>query len=118
MKCAMGDAIPDGDNLFRAAHHPLAFKGAKQRAFALGRFMALRRSEDRPNCIVTSVIWERYAPTLAHVHAYGCRVSANRNRTKSSDRGKDVYCGAYQFKSDDVRSLASTDKFPEIRARP
>jgi hypothetical protein len=109
----MAGTIPATNNLFRGVHHPLSFK--RRNVFAVQKFLNFESNESG---IETSVVWERYAPTLKYVHAYGCRNSSRRNdRRRAEGRsGSDVYCGAYQFKAGDVRSLFPLPAFPEVTA--
>jgi hypothetical protein len=99
----MSGAIPDLDNLFRGAHHPVAFSN---RNFRPLRFMKLWPDPNNHRVIEASFIWERYAPTSSFVHACGCRRSRQRQR--------DVYCGAYQLKAINVRELSNTEGLPEV----
>ncbi len=104
----MTTVIPPADNLFRGAHHPLAFQ---KTVFRLAKFMKLYWDATNPRLIEASFVWDRYTPTQALVHAYGCRVSSRRNRKPGK---RDVYCGAYHLKAIDVRGLATTVGLPEV----
>jgi hypothetical protein len=105
----MTTVIPPRDNIFRGAHHPVAFQ---KKNFRHAMFMKLYSAEDNPRQIEASFIWDRYAPTPSLVHAYGCRVSTARNQRQS--RNRNVYCGSYHLKVDYVRSLAATEGLPEV----
>jgi hypothetical protein len=107
-------AIPSGDNLFRSAVFPLSFRN-KGRSFHAANFMRLY--SDSPGLIEASVIWERYAPNLECVHAFGCRLAARMNNAGGAagkPDAKRVYCGAYRFKARDVRTLFGNRQLPEI----
>ena len=101
--------IPPRDNLFRGAHHPVAFQ---KRVFRHAKFIKLYVGEDDPRRIEASFVWDRYAPTPSLVHAHGCRVSAGRNHRQPTKR--DVYCGFYQLVARHVRSLAAIAGLPEV----
>jgi hypothetical protein len=100
--------LPPNDNIFRGAHHPYAFQN---RAFRHSKLIKLYTDPQAPRNIEASVVWERYAPTLSLVHAYGCRTSRQRNARGGS---RDVYCGAYQLKVRHIRNLAATPNLPEV----
>jgi hypothetical protein len=103
----MSAVIPQNDNLFRGAHHPVAFR---KRAFQYSKFIKLY--SDTPGLVEASFIWERYAPTLSFVHAYGCRTSKKRNQNRPEKR--DIYCGAYQLNAWHIRGLATTEGLSEV----
>jgi hypothetical protein len=105
----MPAVVPSGDNLFRGAHHPVAFQKA---VFRRAKFMKLYWDPKKPSLIEASFVWDKYAPTQALVHAYGCRVSAARNNRRPDRR--DVYCGAYHLKAAQVCRLAATPGLEEI----
>jgi hypothetical protein len=107
--------IKNGDRLFRGIHHPVSFKS---KAFDLPKFWSLRDVADAPGTFETSLTWQKLAPTLNHVNQYGCRLSAERNeRRRAAGRGgKDLYCGAYEFCVDDVRSLPSMPNLGELNS--
>jgi hypothetical protein len=110
--------VPNGESFFRGVHYSISFKS---KAFDQRRFWALRPAGDDHRIIETSVIWERFAPTLGHVNAYGCRLSLTRNRSKKAEgkvkaKDRDVYCGAYQFKIDHVRRLVGLSALTEVAA--
>jgi hypothetical protein len=104
-------SLPKGNNIFRAVHYPLSFN--KRNAFIVGKFIHLGGDESR---IEMSVVWERYAPMVSYVHDYGCRTSTARNELKRSrgQSGRDVYCGAFQFKVHQVCDLVGIAQVPEI----
>jgi hypothetical protein len=99
----MGAPLPQTDNVFRGAHHPIVFKKS---IFRPGPFLRLY-NEQNPRLIEASFVCQRYAPELCYVHSYGCRNSRERNRRRRSGEG-DVYCGAYQLKVATVRGLPNT----------
>jgi hypothetical protein len=105
----MSDAIPPTDNVFRGAHYPVAFKG---KIFQYGKFINLVSDDKNPRFVEASFIWQRYAPSLFHVHAYGCRTARKRNKKKPKSRH--VYCGAYHLGASTVRQLARTAELPEV----
>jgi hypothetical protein len=105
----MSAAIPQNANLFRGAHHPVAFQ---KQVFRYAKFMMLYSGDENPGVIEASFIWERYAPTLSRVHSYGCRISNRRNQKKPKTR--DVYCGAFHINACHIRGLATTDGLPEV----
>ena len=100
----MSVAIPDLDNLFRGAHHPIAFSN---KTFKPLKFMKIFPDKTDFRRIEASFIWERYAPTAAYVHSCGCRRSKKRKQ-------KDIYCGAYQITARSVRALMNTTGLPEV----
>jgi hypothetical protein len=105
-------AIPDSNSLFRGVHHSIAFvKGGK--IFDKSRCFALRPNKSDPRKLETSLVWERYAPTIECVHAYGCRLSSTRNLDRAPNK-KDTYCGAYHIKAYRIRDLARIPQVPEI----
>ena len=105
----MTTVIPPGDNLFRGAHYPLAFR---KTVFRRAKFIKLYWDATNPTLIEASFVWDRYAPTEGLVHAYGCRVSYRRNHRKPDKR--DIYCGVYHLKVSHVRGLAATAGLPEV----
>lgn len=111
MRCGR---IPDRDSLFRHSIFPVSFK---KKVFASEKLIYLVKEPD--GSLLASLAWERYVPTIKHIHGYGCRLALKRNEKKRADgkfKDKDriVYCGAYQMKADAVRALASTYKLDEI----
>lgn len=74
------------------------------------------RLETKNGSLLTSVAWERYVPTVKHIHCYGCRIALLRNQPKQEKghKTRSVYCGAYQLKADAVRALASAEQLDEI----
>jgi hypothetical protein len=102
--------IPSSDSLFRGAHHPIAFQKA---TFRYSKFMKLYWETSKPQLIEASFVWDRYAPTLGLVHAYGCRTSSKRNESRKPNN-RDTYCGAYQLTVRQMRSLAGTPGLTEV----
>lgn len=83
----------------------MSFKGA---AFASDKFWRLYDELD--GSLLGSLAWERYAPTLQHVHEQGCRMAFKRNDKKRKEgtfkeKGRQVYCGAYQIRANVIRNL-------------
>ena len=74
--------------------------------------MKLYWDETNPGLIEASFVWDRYVPTQALLHAYGCRMSNKRNHRRPRDR--DVYCGAYHLKASHVRALVGIARLPEV----
>jgi hypothetical protein len=102
MRCGR---IPDGDNLFRFCTHPISFKG---KTFEYGKAIWLSEYPDRS--LLTSLSWERFAPTAKLLHACGCRLALGINekakaKNKYKDKNKSIYCGAYQLRASAVRAL-------------
>jgi len=98
--------IPDGNNLFRHAIHPVSFR---KTTFVTDKFWHLSNEPD--GTILGSLAWERYAPTAHYVHAHGCRLASRRNEAKRlseryDDKKRQVYCGAYQVTARSVRDIA------------
>lgn len=93
--------IPDEDGLFRHIIHPVAFKG--------GRFnptKAVHLTTTTDGSILGSLAWERYLPTVAHVHNHGCRMAFKRNaRANFEPKRRQTYCGAYRLNGGAVRAL-------------
>ena len=70
-------------------------------------------NDTNPRFIEASFVWERYAPLMSYVHAYGCRNSKRRNQQRGS-RSRDVYCGSYQLLASAIRGLENTTGLPEV----
>ena len=103
----MPRTIPNDDNLFRHSIYPVSFRGKR---FAQEKL--LRLEEETAGSLVTSLAWERYAPTAQYVHEYGCRLAVRRNKQKRDEgkykeKDRQIYCGVYQLTGGAVRSLAN-----------
>jgi hypothetical protein len=112
MRC--GGRIPGGDNLFRHAIYPLFLS---KKSFASEKLIHLSKEAD--GSLLTSVAWERYVPTVEHIHSYGCRIALGINDKKRAvgkltDKNRHFYCGAYQLGADAVRALVSAENLDEI----
>ncbi|MBU2739945.1 hypothetical protein [Acidithiobacillus concretivorus] len=108
--------VPENDNVFRQCVFPVSFGGNKSRRFSYQKLLRLKESGER---LVTSVAWERYAPTTSHLHGYGCRLAEKRNtRSKFEDSYKEekrsIYCGSYQLKLQNIRKLMLDPLLVEI----
>jgi hypothetical protein len=108
------DQIGEQDSLFRHVVFPLAFGG---RAFQWDKTMKLFDEPD--GSILASLAWERYVPTTAHIHAYGCRLASRMNadqqkKDKYREKDRRIYSGAYQLRADHIRALATTNGLEEV----
>jgi hypothetical protein len=70
--------------------------------------------ENSPNNVVSSVAWQKYAPTQEHVHGYGCRLASKRNDKKLQDgkltqNTRQIYCGAYHLTAGRIRGIFNCD---------
>lgn len=106
--------IGEHDGLFRHLVFPLAFRG---RAFQWEKGMKLWDEPDRT--VLASVAWERFVPTIAEIHGYGCRLAFRMTEKKQKEekyREKDrrIYCGAYQFKAGQIRAIARTEGLEDV----
>jgi hypothetical protein len=106
--------IADADGIFRHVVHPMSFRGSKY--FAPQNMMALRpeATTDGSCVFVTSVAWQKFVPSIALVHAYGCRLAAKQNDRlradgKFTEEKRRIYCGAYQFEAGDIRALPDVE---------
>jgi hypothetical protein len=106
--------IGEHDSLFRHVVFPLAFRGG---AFQWDKGMKLWDQPD--GTVLASLAWERFVPTIAEIHGYGCRLAfqmTEKERKKDRYREKDrrIYCGAYQFKASRIRALARSDGLDDV----
>lgn len=106
--------IGEHDSLFRHLVFPLAFRG---RAFRWEKGMKLWDEPDRT--VLASLAWERFVPTVVEIHSYGCRLASRmteKERKKEKYREKDrrIYCGAYQFTANRIRSIARADGLDDV----
>lgn len=106
--------IPNADNLYRHSVSPPSFTGKK---FRHAKFWKLFDCAD--NSVVASVAWERYVPTTALVHKYGCRLASERNAKKRDagtfvEKDRQIYCGAYRLTAHAVRQLVGTEGLEEV----
>lgn len=103
--------IPNGDSLFRHAVYPVSFKKTDSYIKAIFVPEKVVRFQEQPDgSLVTSVAWERYAPTAKEIHGYGCRMAHHQNRKIAgpiTPQKRRVYCGAYQLTAKAVRELAT-----------
>lgn len=105
-------AASDRDTIFRFCTDPQVFH--PKRGFEKRKVVHLT-SED--NSLVMSVAWERYAPTVGLVNAYGCRFAANMNlRPQNQGKSPKVYCGSYAMRVRDIRAAieGASREIPEI----
>jgi hypothetical protein len=113
--------IPDGDSLFRHAIFPASFgstSSLERTRFAYQKLMYFKYDKSERS-LLTSLAWERYVPTIRHIHGQGCRTAFRRNqamqeRRKFKEENRSIYCGAYQLTAKAVRELASTQNLSEI----
>lgn len=113
--------VPVSDNVFRQCVFPVSFKGSRSKVFSYEKLFQFTLENNR---LVTSVAWERYAPTERYVHDYGCRLAYKRNarsrdiRNDSSSPGKkgkkSVYLGSYQLKLKNIYELMLDPLLQEV----
>lgn len=106
--------IPDGDSLFRHTIHPISFR---KDIFVWAKFIRLQEEPD--GSLLTSIAWQRYLPTVRHIHQCGCRIALRINDRKKAkgqltDKNRHFYCGAYRLKAGSVRALVSAHQLDEI----
>ncbi len=75
--------IPDLDSLFRHCIFPIPFKN---KIFSPEKLIRLQDQED--GSFLASLAWRKFIPTVADIHAYGCRLAAHMNE---SDLAKGKY---------------------------
>ena len=102
------ERIPDEDSIYRQCIFPVSHKGKK---FDYGK--SFRLSEEG-NLLITSVSWERYVPTVGHVHEYGCRLAEKRNISSSQNKTLQVYCGSYEISANAIRTINTEHGLPEL----
>lgn len=110
----MSAAVREGENIWRSAVFPIAFKKNKQ--LSPITFLKLYAADNSPFVLEMSVVRETYAPVLAMVHGFGCRLASSQNQNLSG-KGKNanrVYCGAYQLAVGDVQALKGAANLPEV----
>ena len=90
--------ISDGDNLFRHVVHPASFK---ENMFDWRNLFYLKR---RDRVLFGSLAWERFVPTIKHVHGYGRRLAVHRPKI---DGQRNVYCGFYHLRARAIRGTVS-----------
>jgi len=113
--------IPDGDSLFRHAIFPASFRSTssfERTLFAYEKLMNFKYDES-DRSLLTSLAWERYDPTIRHIHGHGCRTAFRRNqdmrkRGTFKEKNRSIYCGAYQLTAKAIRELASIQNPGEI----
>jgi hypothetical protein len=105
--------VRDGENVFRSAVFPVAFK--KKRLSPKG-FLKLWSSNENPCILEMSVVWRRFAPTDAMVHDFGCRLAASQNkgRVAAGQKADRVYCGAYQLNTKGIGALVNQPGLSEV----
>jgi hypothetical protein len=109
--------IQDEHSVFRASVFPIVFRSSgtvydSSKLFYLG-------TDPQSGAIICSVAWEGFAPTLSHVHSFGCRLAAKRNEKlakegKLKPKNRRVYCGSYGIRVAAVRSLIGMHGLPEV----
>jgi hypothetical protein len=106
--------VPDGEQVWRSAVFPIAFKKKKLSQRALFK---LYSAEASPFLVEMSLVREKYAPSLEMMHGFGCRLAAaqNRNRVADGKAADRIYCGAYQLRCEDIRRLSEEPQLPEVR---
>jgi hypothetical protein len=72
----MIEAIPDEDEVSRHIDSPLRFSAAEQRLIERQVFQFPSDDGNRE-----SLIWRKYKPTLAELHAMGCERQAHKRTT-------------------------------------
>lgn len=102
------------DSLFRFCVYPTTYRS---NAFAPNKFINLIAEGDQR--VVGSLAWEMYAPSLRHLHEYGCRIAAGINAQrlaegKTKPKYRNVYCGAYQLTNEVIARLAKSDGLGEV----
>jgi len=101
--------VADQDYLYRHAIRPTAFRG---KAFDPRKLFYFRNDQ---HGFEGSAIWDTLAPNLDLVHAYGCRLAAQRNSsTVAKPKDLQVYCGVYQFRASDFRDLKGLPGLEEV----
>jgi hypothetical protein len=110
----MMSAVPDGEFVWRSAVFPVAFK---KKQLSNKAYFRLYASDATPFVLEMSLVREKYAPALFMIHGFGCRLAASRNRAlvKDGKPANRVYCGAYQIKVEDIRSLARLPQLSEVK---
>jgi hypothetical protein len=106
--------VVNSERVWRSAVFPIAFTKKRLSPKALFR---LYGAEESPFVLEMSLVREKYAPSLAMVHAFGCRLATSQKQNliaqgKGADR---IYCGAYQLRVEDIRCLSEEPQLPEIR---
>lgn len=97
--------------------HPLAFSS---RGLDAGKMIALRPEPETDKQLVTSLAWQKFLPTEASLHEYGCRLAGGMNDRlvaqgkKLKDSNRRIYCGSYHLKTSVVRQLVGSDELPEL----
>jgi hypothetical protein len=106
-------AVSNGACLFRPIVHPFAFRKKKSGRGPLvpAGLMHFKVNED--GSLAISLVWRRFAPTIGHVHAYGCRLAAGRNEEARldgtyGDDTRQIYCGSYQLTAESVHQMVSS----------
>lgn len=110
--------VPEGEIVFRHSVFPGSFTTNSRKQFVLKGFFYLK---DRNGTLVTSLAWGRHLPSHADIHSYGCRLAARRNSQRHSDgtfrkEKQEIYCGAFQMRSEDIYSLAGMSEIPQIQS--
>jgi hypothetical protein len=107
--------IGEHDSVFRHVVFPLAFR---KQAFQWEIGMSLWDAPDRT--VLTSVTWQRFVPTVAEIHGFGCRLASRLTEDKRKKekyrekKDRRIYCGAYQFTANRIRSLARADGLDDL----
>lgn len=108
-------SVPDHDSVFRHSVHPVSFRGGK--VFDPRNLFHLSHRLD--GSIQTSLAWQRYLPTIDHVHDYGCRMAHRRNENNIAagtykEKNRQIYCGAYEMRARSIRQLFGSELLDEI----
>ena len=111
MRCGR---IPNGGKLMR---HSIRPNGFRQNRFTPQGLIKFYPQGD--GSLLASLAWERFFPTMAHIHGYGCRIALQGNeglraRGEYDEKRRRVYCGGYQLTARSVRSLVDTPGLEEI----
>lgn len=101
--------ISDSALLFRHVIFPIAYKNKR---FAYERFIKIYEEHD--GTLLASLAWERYLPTIRHVHDYGLRLAefmndAERAKGRYKENSRRIYSGAYQLSARNIRALGAID---------
>ncbi len=109
--------ILPGDNVFRASIYPLFSGGGR---FVPGKMLNI--SEEQDGSLLTSLVWERYAPSSKYVHAFGQRLADKMNANmlakhrKISEKNRKIYAGAYQITAQLIRDMGNGIEVPNVES--
>ena len=108
--------IGDNDYVYRPIVFPLAFQ--RRNVFVTSKVFHFNMSQ--AGMLKGSLAWERFVPTTAHVHEFGCRLVSKRNERKRmaqgtlSQKDRQVYCGFYGLNAKSIRALVDTEELNEV----